>query len=70
MGINTDDAMLLRAATLSGPTCCMSFPSNAPSTPSTSRSIRLETVHPMKDGLPKFKDLPKEAGGSGAELSE
>jgi len=29
-----------------------------------------ETVQPMKDGLLKFKDLPKEAGGSGAELSE
>ena len=27
-----------------------------------------ETVHPMKDGLPKFKDLPKEAGGTGVEL--
>ena len=24
-----------------------------------------ETVHPVKDGLPKFKDLPSEAGGSG-----
>lgn len=24
----------------------------------------------MKDGLPKFKDLPKEDGGSGAELPE
>ncbi len=29
-----------------------------------------ETVHRMKDGLPKFKDLPKEAGGSGEELPE
>ena len=29
-----------------------------------------ETVHPMKDGLPKFKDLPSEAGGSGEELLE
>ena len=29
-----------------------------------------ETVHPIKDGLPKFKDLPKEAGGSGEQLSE
>lgn len=29
-----------------------------------------ETVHAMKDGLPKFKDLPKEAGGSGVELPE
>jgi len=29
-----------------------------------------EAVHTMKDGLPKFKDLPKEAGGSGVELPE
>lgn len=29
-----------------------------------------ESVHKMSDGLPKFKDLPKEAGGSGVELSE
>lgn len=29
-----------------------------------------ETVHPMKDGLPKFKDLPEGAGGSGQELAE
>jgi len=29
-----------------------------------------ETVHHMNDGLPKFKDLPKEAGGSGKELPE
>lgn len=29
-----------------------------------------ESVQTMKDGLPKFKDLPKEAGGSGAELPE
>ena len=29
-----------------------------------------ETVQPMKDGLPKFKDLPAEAGGSGEELAE
>ena len=29
-----------------------------------------ETVRLMKDGLPKFKDLPQEAGGSGVELSE
>ena len=29
-----------------------------------------ETVHPLKDGLPKFRDLPKEAGGSGIELPE
>jgi len=29
-----------------------------------------ETVHPMKDGLPKFKDLPSEAGGSGEEIPE
>lgn len=29
-----------------------------------------ETVHPMKDGLPKFRDLPKAAGGSGEEMPE
>ena len=29
-----------------------------------------ETVHHMKDNLPKFKDLPKEAGGSGEVLAE
>ena len=29
-----------------------------------------ETVHPMKDGLPKFKDAPIAAGGSGEELPE
>ena len=29
-----------------------------------------ETVLQMKDGLPKFKDLPEEAGGSGEILSE
>ena len=29
-----------------------------------------EAVHTMKDGLPMFKDLPKEAGGSGVELPE
>ncbi|MCB1868037.1 MAG: GFA family protein [Gammaproteobacteria bacterium] len=29
-----------------------------------------ETVHHIKDGLPKFKDLPKEAGGSGEQLPE
>ena len=29
-----------------------------------------ETVHSMKDGLPKFSDLPNEAGGSGKELLE
>jgi hypothetical protein len=29
-----------------------------------------ETVHQMKDGLPKFRDLPAEAGGSGDMLSE
>lgn len=28
------------------------------------------TVLPIKDGLPKFKDLPAEAGGSGETLSE
>ena len=29
-----------------------------------------ETVLPMKDGLPKLKDLPKEMGGSGEALPE
>jgi len=29
-----------------------------------------ETIHSMKDGLPKFKDLPAEAGGSGTQLNE
>jgi hypothetical protein len=29
-----------------------------------------ETVLPMKDGLPKMKDLPKEMGGSGVLLPE
>ena len=29
-----------------------------------------ETVLPMRDGLPKFKDLPAEAGGSGEMLAE
>jgi len=29
-----------------------------------------ETAHSMRDGLPKFKDLPVEAGGSGEQLSE
>jgi hypothetical protein len=29
-----------------------------------------ETVLPMKDGLPKMKDLPKEMGGSGAVVAE
>ena len=29
-----------------------------------------ETVLPLKDGLPKFKDLPAEAGGSGEEIPE
>lgn len=29
-----------------------------------------ESVHPMKDGLPKFRDLPAEAGGSGDQLPE
>ncbi len=28
-----------------------------------------ETVHPMQDGLAKFKDLPSEAGGSGEEIA-
>lgn len=29
-----------------------------------------ETVLPMKDGLPKFKDFPKEFGGSGDSVTE
>jgi hypothetical protein len=29
-----------------------------------------ETVLPMKDGVPKFKDVPKEMGGSGKVLPE
>ncbi len=29
-----------------------------------------ETVLPMKDGLPKFKDFPAEMGGSGENLPE
>ncbi len=29
-----------------------------------------ETVLPMKDGLPKFKDFPKDAGGSGETMGE
>jgi hypothetical protein len=29
-----------------------------------------ETRLPIKDGLPKMKDIPKEMGGSGATLSE
>ncbi|MEZ5873847.1 MAG: GFA family protein [Hyphomicrobiales bacterium] len=29
-----------------------------------------ETVLPIKDGLPKFKDLPAEMGGSGEQLAE
>ena len=29
-----------------------------------------ETVQPMRDGLPKFKDLPAEAGGSGENIPE
>ena len=29
-----------------------------------------ETVLPMKDGLPKMKDLPKEMGGSGETMAE
>ena len=29
-----------------------------------------ETVLPMKDGLPKLKDFPKELGGSGETLPE
>ena len=29
-----------------------------------------ETAHRMKDGLPKFKDLPEEAGGTGKQIVE
>ena len=29
-----------------------------------------ETVLPIKDGVTKFKDLPKEMGGSGVSISE
>ena len=29
-----------------------------------------ETVMPLRDGLPKFKDIPKEMGGSGELLPE
>jgi hypothetical protein len=29
-----------------------------------------ETVLPLRDGLPKFKDVPKEMGGSGVNLPE
>jgi hypothetical protein len=29
-----------------------------------------ETVLPMRDGLPKLKDFPAEAGGSGEMLAE
>jgi hypothetical protein len=29
-----------------------------------------ETVLPMKDGLPKFKDFPADFGGSGEMLKE
>jgi hypothetical protein len=29
-----------------------------------------ETVQPMRDGLPKFRDLPAEAGGSGEVVTE
>jgi hypothetical protein len=29
-----------------------------------------ETVLPLRDGLPKMKDLPKEMGGSGETIPE
>jgi len=29
-----------------------------------------ETVLPMRDGLPKFKDFPAEIGGSGEQVAE
>jgi hypothetical protein len=30
----------------------------------------VETVLPIRDGLPKFKDLPTEFGGSGEQIAE
>lgn len=30
----------------------------------------VETVLPMRDGLPKFKDLPAAFGGSGEQIAE
>ncbi len=30
----------------------------------------VETVLPMRDGLPKFRDMPAESGGSGALMAE
>lgn len=30
----------------------------------------VETVLPMRDGLPKFRDFPKEVGGSGETVAE
>jgi hypothetical protein len=29
-----------------------------------------ETVLPMRDGLPKFKDFPADIGGSGEQIAE
>jgi hypothetical protein len=29
-----------------------------------------ETVLPIRDGMPKFKDMPKEMGGSGEMIAE
>jgi hypothetical protein len=29
-----------------------------------------ETVLPMRDGLPKFRDFPADFGGSGEEIAE
>jgi hypothetical protein len=29
-----------------------------------------ETVLPIRDGLPKFKDFPAEFGGSGEQIAE
>jgi hypothetical protein len=35
-----------------------------------SAAFGAETVLPMRDGLPKQKDLPKELGGSGTLVQE
>ncbi|MBC8212775.1 MAG: GFA family protein, partial [Gammaproteobacteria bacterium] len=29
-----------------------------------------QSVHPLQDGLPKFRDMPEEAGGYGIKLAE
>jgi hypothetical protein len=33
------------------------------------RWSRSDTVLPMRDGLPKFKDFPAEFGGSGQQIA-